>query len=80
VIAQLRVPGGDVPGGAQVEAELREDTERRGQLLLAVQPLSGRILGRGVGPEGLLAYAQRLAPELAGDAWRAYLIAFADRF
>jgi hypothetical protein len=67
VIGQLGVSGGDVPGGTQVEAELGEDPERAGQLLLAMQPLGRRIRRRRVGLEALLVNAQRLAPELAGD-------------
>ena len=53
---------------AEVEAELREDAEGRRQLLLAVQALGRRVRVRRVRLVALIEDAQRLAPELAGDA------------
>ena len=47
VVELLGVAGGDVAGDALVEAEPREQAERGGEALLAVQALVGEVLERG---------------------------------
>ncbi len=69
VVEPLGVPGGDVAGHPLVEPELREQAERGGQALLAVEALVGGIVERHPGRQ-LHGFGHGVLLVLAGSCRR----------
>ena len=64
MVGQLRVPHGDVAGGAVIETQLAEHPESTGETLLAVQALLLDVVEHGIRRQRDVADMERLGGEL----------------